>query len=93
MDLWIRSQDKMNLRPNPKLAIEIVEESYYITDRYDFDKSDILGIYKTEKRALEVLDEIQNYLINNQYGKKVNGLGKEIDLIPNYIFVYQMPIK
>lgn len=63
MDLWIRSQDKMELRPNPKLAIEVIQGSYYVTDRYEFDKSNILGIYKTKERALEVLDEIQRFVI------------------------------
>lgn len=36
MDLWIRSQDKRELRPNPKLGIDEVENKFYIVDRYDF---------------------------------------------------------
>lgn len=62
MDLWIRSQDKRELRPNPKLGIDEVENKFYIVDRYDFERANILGTYKTKERALEVLDEIQNIL-------------------------------
>lgn len=63
MDLWIRSQDKRELRPNPKLGIDEVENKFYIVDRYDFERANILGTYKTKERALEVLDEIQNAIL------------------------------
>lgn len=62
MNLWIRSQDKKELRPNPNLGIERLESNYYIVDRYSFDKEIILAKYATEERALEVLDEIQELL-------------------------------
>ena len=62
MNLWIRSQDKKELRPNPKLGIDRLESNYYIVDRYSFEKEIILGKYVTEERALEVLDEIQELL-------------------------------
>ena len=42
-------------------------------------------------RALEVLDEIQDYMKKCLFAKKVNGLGEELDLIPNPILIYQMP--
>ena len=63
MDLWIRSQDKRELRPNPKLGIGEVENKFYIVDRYDFERVNVLGTYKTKERALEVLDEIQNAIL------------------------------
>lgn len=87
MNLWIRSQDKMELRPNPKLAIEVIQGRYYVTDRYEFDKSNILGIYETEKRALEVLDEIQSAIEHKGdcYYKK------EEDALCNIYGVYEMP--
>lgn len=72
MNLWIRSQDRMDLRPNPKLAIEVIRESYYITDIYEFDKSNILGKYQTKERALEVLDEIQDLLVDKVSEKHIN---------------------
>lgn len=65
MNLWIRSQDKKELRCNPKFGIDMVENDCYIVDRYSFEKGIILGKYATEKRALEVLDEIQAFIENN----------------------------
>ena len=62
MNLWIRSQDRKELRPNPKFGIEILDDSCYIVDRYTFDNAFLLGTYKTEERALEVLDEIQEFI-------------------------------
>lgn len=59
MELWIRSQNKRELRPNPKLGLDELKNEYYIVDRYDFERAIILGKYKTEKRALEVLNEIE----------------------------------
>lgn len=78
MELWIRSQDREELRPNPRLGIEKNMNSWYIVDRYAFDSSYALGRYKTEKRAIEVLDEIQD-LLQNAY---VGGSNR---------IVYQMP--
>ena len=59
MDLWIRSQNKKTLHKVTKVYIS--EHQYYggrIIYRI-IDSSDVLGIYETEERALEVLDEIQ----------------------------------
>lgn len=60
MNLWIRSQDKKELRSNPKLGIE---NDYYIVDRYNIDRAIILGQYATEERALKVLDEIEERIM------------------------------
>ncbi len=64
MKLWIRSQDKKIFTPiSEELQVkrlnyvETPEERYFVL----YKKLD-LGSYKTEKRALEVLDEIQNIL-------------------------------
>ncbi len=64
MDLWIRSQNREVLIPNPKLAIEEVNADCYIEDVSETDNYIILGSYKTKERALEVLDEIQERIIN-----------------------------
>ena len=98
MDLWIRSQDKERLVKVDK--IELYENKDNTDDEYkkcaiyeytDNERQYLLGIYKTKERALEVLDEIQDILKNNQYVYKVNGLGEKVDIIPNQIFVYEMP--
>lgn len=91
MNLWIRSQDKKELISNPKLGIEQCENRYYIVDRYNFENAFILGEYKSKERALEVLDEIENYLINSSFAKRTNILGEVKDFIPNPLFVYEMP--
>ena len=69
MNLWIRSQKKR--------LIEIVDILEAILDNwenrkgyclYGYNSAQIfvlLGMYKTEKRALEVLDDIQNTLSSN----------------------------
>ena len=91
MELWIRSQNKKELIPDPKLGIDQCENRYYIVDRYNFENAFILGEYKSKERALEVLDEIENHLINSSFVKKTNGLGEVKDIIPNPLFVYEMP--
>lgn len=65
MDLWVRSQGKMELKCNPNLVIEDFGQNYCITDRYAWDRSIILGKYKSKERALEVLDEISNFIMND----------------------------
>ena len=37
------------------------------------------------------IDEIQNSMKNFAFVKKLNGLGEELDLIPNPILIYNMP--
>ena len=61
MELWIRSQDKMVLTRNVGLRIVIEQEGASIIDETN---DYILGMYNTEKRALEILNEIQNILID-----------------------------
>ncbi len=58
MELWVRSQDRENLvRPN---YINIGGNK---TDKYViWGHNVLLGKYKSKKRALEVLDEIQSLL-------------------------------
>ncbi len=90
MDLWIRSQDKEKLLKVNDIAIEMNMIYGYFDKNTEYE---LLGTYKSKERALEVLDEIQNILKNNQYGYKVDGLGKKVDIIPNQIFVYEMPME
>lgn len=59
MELWIRSQDKEILLKVNELEIEA-----NMIIAFDNNKYQCLGTYKTKERALEVLDEIQNILID-----------------------------
>ena len=51
MNLWIRSQDKKVLIPINKMLTISCSSIFY--------DGIILGVYKTEQRALEVLNEIE----------------------------------
>lgn len=92
MELWIRSQDKELL----VLAkgFEFQSPSYnggcqiFAVWQNNYQ---CVGNYKSKERALEILNEIQNYLINSTFAKIQNGLGEDITMIPNPTFVYEMP--
>ena len=63
MELWIRSQNKQRLSK--------VDDIYYVADG-DFwaictnrSALDYAGLYPTEQRCLEIIDEIQKLLMNN----------------------------
>lgn len=61
MELWIRSQDKTTLIRSFEIYIsEYGKDSYVIRVKRT---SHIMGAYKTFERALEVLDEIQKYIL------------------------------
>ena len=72
MELWIRSQDKEKLLKisgiqyqNCKLVENETVEANILIGFYSSYENEILGEYKTKERALEVLDEIQAYLMSD----------------------------
>lgn len=70
--MWVRSQDKGYLVKNPIIDIDIKKNEVYILDRTYAKVSfigRILGVYKSKERAIEVLDEIHEKIINLEYGK------------------------
>jgi hypothetical protein len=81
MELWIRSQDKIALSQIKQIAIEndkkIIGYNGYCVK---------LGEYNTKERALEVLDEIQEFLI--ELDKAVIYSKTSIE---DYTNVYEMP--
>ena len=98
MELWIRSQDKKVLVKINNIWVN--ENSVIYTDSYP----DMwLGAYKSEKRALEVLDEIQNILQPTMIIQKTEGVIATTDntihiINPSYgeikqlsTIVYEMP--
>lgn len=101
MNLWVRSQDKEKLLKCNDIAISnnaineresIKFKGYKIVGYFDKNTEyEILGTYETKERALEVLDEIQDRMLNSAFVKKINGLGEELDLMPNPILIYNMP--
>ena len=67
MDLWIRSQDKEHLLKVNDIQVKTNVDKYCVITKFiEFENGTQmwvnLGIYKSEERALEVIDEIQNIL-------------------------------
>lgn len=60
MELWIRSQDRTTLIRSYEIYIVEHSDSYVIRAKRT---SHILGAYKTIKRALEVLNEIEERIM------------------------------
>ena len=87
MELWIRSTAKTNLLQARFLTI-MEGKTFYKENEWEYEGYTIcnvelngnyalLGTYKTKERALEVLDEIQNYIL--------------LPNTDNSAYVYQMP--
>lgn len=95
MNLWVRNQDKTIFQKVDNLLISDGDNAGGTFNIYTnlLPAKNVLGRYKTKERALEVLDEIQNKMLNNVFAKKINGLGEELDLIPMPILIYNMPEK
>lgn len=93
MELWIRSQDKERLIKPIDFYLE--EDIDYVNKSSEFDiyalnlaNEDIrIGIYKTEERALEVLDEIM--LRIHQLNMFELGVIRVFD---GFTTIYEMPI-
>lgn len=64
MDLWIRTQNK-GLHQIIGISEPIGVSDEFVLIGCTFNERIKLGVYKTEQRALEVLDEIQSFLENN----------------------------
>ena len=75
MNLWIRSQNKRALVKVNEITIYNYGDDEGVC--IETKNGDFLGFYKEEKRALEVLDEIQQYIL--------------LPNTNNSAFVYQMP--
>ena len=67
MELWVRSQDKRILQKVDNIFLDANYEDKRIST-YDGDNVE-LGTYKTKERAIEVLDEIQNFMRDYAYVK------------------------
>lgn len=100
MELWIRSQDKMNLVKINQISINYVNKTQIIAnclpEYYENSGNyyELLGIYKTKERALEVLDEIQEYITPTLSLLDDTLSEKQICQVGNILsMVYEMPEK
>ena len=83
MELWVRSQDKMNLVQIKQISLNYENNKQiianYIPDFFENSGAyyELLGTYETKERALEVLDEIQKYIL--------------LPNTDNSAYIYEMP--
>lgn len=90
MDLWIRSQDRTQLLKVIGLYYDYQQEKHHITCITENDYYWV-GIYETRERALEVLDEIQDFIENGDTTKitqDIHGITSEVEFAKR---VYNMP--
>ena len=73
MELWIRSQDGILLEKAEAIRITDYNGVFGIAINNDY----MFGLYITEERAVEVLDEIQNYIL--------------LPNTDNSAYIYEMP--
>ena len=73
MELWIRSQDKINLVKIRQISLNYSNKKQIIANYTPelYENSgvyyELLGTYKTKERAIEILDEIQDELISSDF--------------------------
>lgn len=101
MELWIRSQNKKMLTKLDYCYLEPVHKREILGgNHYLINQS--LGIYPTEKRTLEVLNEIQNILnLKDMYKydrelvlKSCENIDEEqVKIVRQQMSVYEMPKK
>ena len=91
MELWIRSQDKRTLLKANRIDVDDTDiicwdNDYRCSETY-------MGKYKTQKRALEVLDEIQKKLRPSFYIYESNEYDKPktITNTTPSLMIYEMP--
>lgn len=99
MDLWIRSQSdysEQNLIKAEHIKVELVIDNIWEVKV----NNERVAEYKSRKRAIEILEEIQNLLIDRYVFDKECYLGSdvfipskdaEIKVLPKTCVVYQMP--
>ena len=89
MNLWIRTQDRAGILKCEKLYIQVLNGKFHILNENEFP----LGIYETRRKALEVLDEIQEK-INSIHKDYLMACMKEkgtYEVIAWGDFTYEMP--
>lgn len=94
MNLWIRSQDKMNLVKVRQVAVNYQDSKQiianYTPELYENSGGyyELLGKYKTKERALEVLDEIHKLLIPKSIISTYNV--EQAELLDGKVFIKPM---
>ena len=93
MELWVRSQDKEALLKvnNGLMYWDDTDKRNCIVIKETSTNLSVLGTYKTKERALEVLDEIQEYLLKMGENEILTDKIGIMNGIKHYGIVYEMP--
>lgn len=88
MNLWIRSQDRRTLLKANRIDVDDTDiicwdNDYRCSETY-------MGKYKSQKRALEILDEIQ-YKINNYVADVYMARAIYVGESQEPTYIYEMP--
>lgn len=99
MELWIRSQDRETLIRIENVSI--TNDSMVLGNLVSDDNKSacdywILGQYKTKRRALEIIDEIENQIASNYvmqtYANQIDTKGREDEIVKLFEkMIYEMP--
>lgn len=89
--MWIRSQNRKSLTDCDSFAVERFFEQYQVVTLSSRSGISVaLGIYSSEEKALDVLDEIQELIEDKQFCKTYKVEFENI-VLNNGVQVYQMP--
>ena len=102
MELWVRSQDRTKLVKSNYLSLFLSDTNWFIYTDTETGEPFSIGKYKTEERALEVLDEIEERIcmlqtIELTKGNEImikaynNAMGE--DKMKGLGYPYQMPME
>lgn len=85
MELWIRSQDKEKLLNVNDIAVEMNMIYGYFDKNTEYE---LLGTYKSKERALEILDELQDFISGREIMDRMNKLGGNMNnVFPTMTFI------
>lgn len=98
--IWIRTQNRKGLIYAKRIVIEQFKK--FGTDEYWYriinqvlyqdsaDDYDLLGEYKTEERAIEIINQIQERISRREWIKHLQSIGQDhYSVLPP--IVYEMP--
>ena len=95
MEIWIRTQNRNDL-----IRVNNIEYGYGVFGHIILVDNKIVGSYSSEKRALEVLDDIQNILLLKdmyKYDRELvlksweNVDEEQVQKVRQLMSVYEMP--
>lgn len=91
MDLWIRSQSRTLLEKANSIKIAHYTENQKVLNSIVVNNDYVFGEYETQERALEVLDEIDEFV--DLFNRKGFGNVLSDDGVHPKHTIYEMPLE